>query len=164
MSTVVVVKKSNKVVIGADTQQSQGDLKIRNVYHTNCDKIIRYGRSYVGTIGSTAINLVLPSLFRRHKELVNLNSADEIFETLVKIHPILKEEYYIETNDSNDEEQEFESNQIFALIANQTGAYDIQSYREVHTIDRFWAIGTGKPFALGAMHAVYKLEKNNNLM
>lgn len=29
------------------------------------------------------------------------------------------------------------------------------SYREVFSFDRFWAIGSGKTFALGAMYAAY---------
>ena len=98
--------------------------------------------------------------YSKHKDLIDLSSAEEIFETLLKIHPILKENYFIETDEDDDEGQEFESNQIFALIANKTGAYEIQSYREVHNIGQYWAIGSGKRFALGAMHAIYNAEKN----
>ena len=28
-------------------------------------------------------------------------------------------------------------------------------FREVHEFEKFWAIGSGKPYALGAMYAVY---------
>ena len=160
MSTIVVVKKANRVVIGADTQNSQGSITIRNIYQSNNDKLIRHGKSYIGVVGSSAFYHLLPSLFKKHKDKINLNSSEAIFETLVKIHPILKDEYYIETDEHDDDSQEFESNQIFALIANKTGAYEIQSYREVHAIERFWAVGSGKRFALGAMHAVYNTEKN----
>ena len=142
MSTIVVVKKKNRVVIGADSLQLQGSLKVRNIYQTPWEKIFKYRESYIGTVGSTAFDYVLPSLFKKHKDLIKLDSPEEIFETLVRIHPILKDEYFIETNEHGDEEQEFESNQIFGLIANRTGAYQILSYREVHRIERFWAIGS----------------------
>lgn len=160
MSTIVVVKKDKRVVIGADTMQSQGSTTIRSMYQPKGDKIFKFRQSYIGVTGSSAFKYVLASLFKKHKDLINLNSAEEIFETLLKIHPILKNDYFIETNENDDESQEFESNQIFALIANKTGAYEIQSYREVHNIGQFWATGSGKLFALGAMHAIYKTEKN----
>jgi ATP-dependent protease HslVU (ClpYQ) peptidase subunit len=160
VSTIVVVKKGKRVVIGADTMQSQGSITIRNIYQPEGDKIFKFQQSYIGVTGSSAFKLVLQSLFKKHKGLINLSSAEEIFETLLKIHPILKEKYFIETEESDDEGQEFESNQIFALIANKTGAYEIQSYREVHNIGRYWAIGSGKRFALGAMHTIYDTEKN----
>jgi ATP-dependent HslUV protease, peptidase subunit HslV len=41
------------------------------------------------------------------------------------------------------------------LIANPNGLFGVYSYREVFEFDRFWAIGSGRAFALGAMHAVY---------
>jgi ATP-dependent HslUV protease, peptidase subunit HslV len=160
LSTIVIVKKANKVVVGADTLHTQGSITIRNIYQSNTDKIFRHGKSYIGVVGSSAFYHLLPSLFKKHNDLVNLNSSEDIFETLIRIHPILKDEYYIDTNENDDDTQEFESNQIFALIANKTGAYEIQSYREVHAIETFWAIGSGKCFALGAMHAIFNTEEN----
>jgi ATP-dependent protease HslVU (ClpYQ) peptidase subunit len=32
----------------------------------------------------------------------------------------------------------------------------VESYREVFEFERFWAIGSGRRFALGAMHAVFE--------
>ena len=34
------------------------------------------------------------------------------------------------------------------------------SYREVFDYDRFWAIGSGRNFALGAMYAIYDQAKS----
>jgi ATP-dependent HslUV protease, peptidase subunit HslV len=41
------------------------------------------------------------------------------------------------------------------LIANPQGIFGIYSYREVFSFDRFWGIGSGRNFALGAMYAAY---------
>ena len=41
------------------------------------------------------------------------------------------------------------------LIANAHGIYGVYSYREVFEFERFWAIGSGRSFALGAMYAGY---------
>ena len=41
------------------------------------------------------------------------------------------------------------------LIANAHGIFGVYSYREVFEFERFWAIGSGRSFALGAMYAGY---------
>ena len=39
---------------------------------------------------------------------------------------------------------------------NKHGLFEISSYREVNEYKTFWAIGSGKRIALGAMHALYE--------
>lgn len=84
---------------------------------------------------------------------VQLNSKEAIFETFRKLHPILKEECFL--NPKEDEEDPYESSQITALIANTSGIFAIYSMREVFEYTQYWAIGSGHEFALGAMHQAY---------
>ncbi|HET7366489.1 MAG TPA: MFS transporter, partial [Burkholderiales bacterium] len=42
-----------------------------------------------------------------------------------------------------------------ALIANSKGIFGVYSMREVFEYTQFWAVGSGREFALGAMHALY---------
>jgi ATP-dependent protease HslVU (ClpYQ) peptidase subunit len=46
------------------------------------------------------------------------------------------------------------------LLANAGGIYGVYSYREVFSFDRFWAIGSGRAFALGAMYARWDQAKS----
>jgi ATP-dependent protease HslVU (ClpYQ) peptidase subunit len=41
------------------------------------------------------------------------------------------------------------------VIANASGIFGLYSYREVFEFKEFWGIGSGRGFALGAMHAVW---------
>jgi ATP-dependent HslUV protease, peptidase subunit HslV len=41
------------------------------------------------------------------------------------------------------------------LIANPNGIFGVYSMREVFEYTRFWAVGSGREFALGAMHTQY---------
>ena len=45
------------------------------------------------------------------------------------------------------------------VIANASGIYGLYSYREVFEFKEFWGIGSGRSFALGAMHAGYDKAK-----
>lgn len=84
---------------------------------------------------------------------MSFKSVKDIFETYRKLHPILKEEYYV--NVTENEHDTYESSQIDALLANPYGIFGIYSWREVYEYERFWALGSGMEYSLGAMHAVY---------
>jgi ATP-dependent HslUV protease, peptidase subunit HslV len=86
-------------------------------------------------------------------ENVNLHSRDQVFETFLKAHAALKEQFFL--NPKEEDSDPYESSQITALIANPSGIYGVYTYREVFSFDRFWGIGSGRNFALGAMHACY---------
>ena len=58
-------------------------------------------------------------------------------------------------NTKEDDDDAYESSQLTALVVNPSGIFGVYSMREVFEFDRFWAIGSGRDFALGAMYAIY---------
>jgi ATP-dependent protease HslVU (ClpYQ) peptidase subunit len=66
---------------------------------------------------------------------------------------VLKDKYFLKTKDEDDDP--YEATHIDALICNHTGIFGIYSLREVTEYTRFWAIGSGSEYALGAMFALY---------
>ncbi|GIX27412.1 MFS transporter [Pelomicrobium sp. G1] len=152
MTTIAVVKKNGYAAIAADTLTTFGSTRLPAHYDASHDKILKYGDSYIGICGSAAHHLVLESVFRGTPNL-KLHSKSEIFESFRRIHPILKEEHFLNPNE--DEDDPYESSQITALIANPSGIYAVYSMREVFEYHKFWAIGSGNEYALGAMHQAY---------
>jgi ATP-dependent protease HslVU (ClpYQ) peptidase subunit len=157
MTTIVAVRKNGYVAIAADTLTTFGNTRLHATKDASHDKILRVGDNFVGVCGSAAHQLVLASLLAKMPE-VQLNSKESIFETFKKLHPILKEECFL--NPKEDEEDPYESSQITALIANASGIFGIYSMREVFEFTQFWAIGSGHEFALGAMHQAYLSEES----
>ncbi len=157
MSTVVVVKKAGRVVIAADTLTSFGDTKCRGKYIENKDKILVFKDNYIGLVGSAAHSNVFYSVINNYANLLSFKSREDIFESYIKLHPILKEKYFLTTQEGDESEQVYESSQINALIANRHGIFGVFSWREVYDYERFWAVGSGSSFALGAMYAAYDL-------
>ncbi|PCI08269.1 MAG: MFS transporter [Gammaproteobacteria bacterium] len=163
MSTVVIVKKAGKVCIAADSLTSFGDLKLTFEYDAAHDKILRHDENYLGIVGSAAHQLVIESLFASkqvvEKKLgIDLSSRLAIFETFRTLHPVLKEKYFLNAKDEDDDP--YESTQIDALIANPFGIFGVHSLREVTEYKKFWAIGSGAEYALGAMFAVFDKASN----
>jgi ATP-dependent protease HslVU (ClpYQ) peptidase subunit len=157
MSTVVIVKKAGRVAIAADTLLSFGDIKCRGKYIENKDKIIKFKDNYIGLVGSAAHSNVFYSIINNYADLLSFKSKEDIFESSLRLHPILKEKYFLTTQEGEQSEQVYESSQINALIANRYGIFGLFSWREVYEYEKFWAIGSGSNFALGAMHAAYDL-------
>lgn len=152
MTTIVAVKKNGIVAIAADTLTTFGNTRLPAAMDRSHDKILHIGDSHVGVCGSAAHHLVLANLLGKTPD-VQLNSKEAIFETFRKLHPVLKEECFL--NPKEDEEDPYESSQITALIINSTGLYGIFSMREVFEYTQYWAIGSGHEFALGAMQYAY---------
>ena len=153
MTTVAVVCKNGQVAIAADTLVTFGDTRLLHGYETN-DKVFRVGNSFIGMSGTTAHFPVLrKALGALPPDEVKLNSRDEVFDTFLKLHPKLKEQFFLNTRE--EDADPYESSQFTVLIANASGIYGVYSYREVFEFGRFWAIGSGRSFALGAMYADY---------
>lgn len=153
MSTVVVVRKNNSACIAADSLTSFGDTKQSAEFVADSNKIIHFDDFYLGVVGSAAHQLVLKSLFNNHPNKIDFSSQLAIFETLKQLHPILKEDYFL--NSKDEDEDAYESSRVDALLMTPGGIYGIYSLREVDEYTRFWAVGSGAEYALGAMHAVY---------
>ena len=157
MTTVVVVRKGNTVAIAADTQVTFGDTRLAHGYEAN-EKLFKVGDSWIGMAGTTAHFPVLRrALASLPPDELRLHSRDQVFETFLKLHPKLKESFFLNTKE--EDADPYESSQFTALIANPSGIFGVYSYREVFEFDRFWGIGTGRAFALGAMFAVFDKAK-----
>ncbi|MBV8667165.1 MAG: MFS transporter [Burkholderiaceae bacterium] len=153
MTTCVVVKKNNQIAIAADSLVTFGDTRLSHAYEVN-SKIFQIGDSYVTLAGTAAHFPVMRKLLTEMGEECKLSSRDEVFETFTKAHQILKERYFLNTKEEEDDP--YESSQITSLVANPHGIFGVYSYREVFSFDRFWGIGSGRNFALGAMYVVYE--------
>ena len=152
MTTIVVVRKDGQIAIAADALVTFGETRLPHGYEAN-EKVFMVGDSYIGLAGSTAHFAVLTEALRGLGDDCRLRDRAQVFATFQKLHHVLKEKYFLNTKE--DEADPYEPSQITAVIANPTGIYGVYSYREVFCFERFWGIGSGRNFALGAMHAVY---------
>jgi ATP-dependent HslUV protease subunit HslV len=152
MTTLVAVRKKGEIAIAADSLTTFGDTRLSAQFDRTSDKIVRYKGTYIGLCGSAAHQLVFESLLAKHGEL-DFSTKAGIFETFRKLHPILKEQHFL--NPKEEEDDPYESTQVTALVANEHGIFGVYSMREVFEYTRFWAVGTGREFALGAMHSQY---------
>jgi len=156
MTTIVVVRKGKQVAIAADSLTTFGSTRLAPAYDRHPHKVIAYRDSFIGVAGSAAHQLVLENLLSRNPDL-GLHGKDAIYESFRRLHPLLKEEAFLNTKEEEDDP--YESSQMTVMIANPSGIYAVYSMREVFEFERFWAIGSGRDFALGAMYVTYPRAK-----
>ena len=157
MTTVVAARKGGQVAMVADSLVTFGDTRMSHRMEAN-RKMFKVddaaGQSVIAVAGSAAhfpaLRHALDSIPR---EELRLGSKDEVYRTFLKLHPVLKDSFFLQTKE--DEHEPYESSQFTVLLANPSGIYGIYSYREVFEFRQFWSIGSGRSFALGAMHAAY---------
>ncbi|HJZ89730.1 MAG TPA: hypothetical protein VKE40_02585 [Gemmataceae bacterium] len=153
MSTIVIVRKSGHVAVGADTLAKDGYTMQRASLVANHSKIVRVGDSFVAYTGSGAWGSVLPHYFATRKRPPRLDGIESIFETVVRMHPVLKRRYGM--NPSDGERGQFEGSRLSLLIGNRHGAFAVYSDRSIVEFATFYAFGAGFRVALGAMHVAY---------
>ena len=157
MSTVVVARKGGTLAIASDSLVTFGETRLPPGYEAN-DKMFELAGSWVGAVGSVAhmpvLRQALAALTPQERQL---DSRAGLFETFVHLHPKLKERFFLNTKEHDSDP--YESSQFSIVIANVHGIFGVESYREVFEFERFWAIGSGRRFALGAMHATYAKAK-----
>ncbi len=153
MSTITVVKKNGYAAIAADTLTKWGYSKEPADYIVNHEKIIKVGSNYIGVAGSVTTDLALRVYFSKPGARAELNSVADIFQTWNKLHRVLKEEYFLNSNESDD--RAYESSRMDALIANPYGIFGVGPYRSVQEFTKFYSYGRGSDYALGAMYAIY---------
>ena len=151
MSTITVVKTPAGVAIASDALTTFEGQKLPPDLDAAGDKVFRVGDAWVGVVGYSAHFLVLQDALERLED-ADLGSRRGLFETFRVLHPLLKEEYYL-LPDTGQDGDPYESTQVSLLVAAPTGIFGVYDMREVHEYTRFWAMGSGASYALGAMDA-----------
>jgi ATP-dependent HslUV protease, peptidase subunit HslV len=160
MTTVVVVKKAGQVAVGTDSLVTFGDTRLPHRFEAN-EKVFKVdavgGQSFVATAGTVAhFPALRKALAALPKGELKLHSKDEVYDTFLKLHPILKDTFFLQTKE--EDADPYESMQFSVLVANSAGIFGLYSYREVFEFKEFW--GSGRGFALGAMNATFAKAKS----
>lgn len=158
MSTIVAVENNGKVCIAADSLTTFGEVRQSNEYDLTSEKILQHEQNYIGIVGSAAHHLVMKHVLETESSLINFQSPLDIYKTFLNLHPILKQQYFLNPKDEDDDA--YESSRIDALIVNKKGIFGVYALREVFQYKNFWAIGAGSEIALGALYAMYKTESD----
>jgi len=155
MTVAAAVLKNKSLVIGADTQFNFGDNRMPDNNH-EAGKILMISGSYVAGSGWGLYDNILADLLLDKKNK-NLKLTDEksIFKFFNQFYFTIKEKYSYVNNQCNDDNSPFADLDSRFLIANRNGIFYVSPNMSVHKFERYFAIGAGCDYALGAIHVLY---------
>jgi ATP-dependent HslUV protease subunit HslV len=154
MSVAVAVSKGRSVVIAADTQENFGDRRVLRGDHSS-SKIMKVGAAYVAQTGWGLYENILGDHLAK-SGTPRLRNEREIFVFFNRFWKRMRKEYsFVNDQPMDDDKSPFADLDASFLIVNSGGIFHVTGQMSVTRFKRFDAIGSGGPYALGAMHALY---------
>ena len=100
-------------------------------------------------------NIFQDLLLNKKNNHLKLNDERSIFKFFNKLYFTIKEKYSYVNNQCNSDASPFADLDARFLIANKSGIFYVSSNMSVHKFERYFAIGSGCDYALGAIHVLY---------
>ena len=154
MSIAVAVKKGQRVVVGADTQQNFGSNKPcpGNLRES---KLRRIGPALLASTGWGLYDNILDDYLSRRKAVRLLSRAD-VFQFFKGFWRALHKEYSFVNDQSGEKDSPFGDLDASFMVVNKAHIFHVSSNMSVTEFLKFHAIGSGSDYALGAMHVLYE--------
>ena len=154
MSVAVAVSKGRTIAIAADTQENFGDRRVLRGDH-NSSKIMKVGASYIAQTGWGLYENILGDYFAR-AGTPRFRNEREIFVFFNRFWKRMRKDYsFVNDQPMEDDKSPFADLDASFLIVNTAGIFHVTGQMSVTRFTRFDAIGSGGPYALGALHTLY---------
>ena len=153
MSIAVAVRSQGRIVIACDTKRTFGSGELPEANLTDL-KVRPVGAAYLAATGWGLYSNILDDYLstRRAARLTDERSIFSFFRVFWKD---LHERYSFVSDQRHDEESPFGDLDASFLIISGNGIYSVACDMSVTEFKQYYAIGSGAPYALGALHALY---------
>jgi len=154
MSVAVAVSKGRTIAIAADTQENFGDRRVLRDDHGS-SKIMKVGSSYVAQTGWGLYENILVDYLAK-AGTPRFRDEREIFTFFNKFWKRMRKDYsFVNDQPVEDDKSPFADLDASFLIVNGGGIFHVTGQMSITRFKRFDAIGSGGPYALGALQALY---------
>ena len=157
MSIAVAVRKNARIVLATDSQTNLGSERVP-AGNLSGPKFMRIGNSYMAATGWTLYSNILADSLGRRRTTPRLDSEVNIFKFFTRLWEELHERYNFVKDQADDADSPFGSLDSTFLVVCAHGIFGVASDLSVLRYERYFAIGSGAPVALGAAHALYESE------
>ncbi|MHC4091630.1 MAG: hypothetical protein ACYSVY_15395 [Planctomycetota bacterium] len=154
MSIIVAVTKRKRTVVACDTVCFCGGQRESPDNVVQC-KVRQVGSSLIGSSGWMLYDNLFDHYLRRRRPPAFTNEH-AIFDFFIKLWKALRKDYTL-VNEQPDKGSEGPFGDLAAdfLIGNRQGIFGVDSNLTVLRFKRYYAIGSGAPYAFGALEILY---------
>lgn len=153
MSIAVAVKSNGRIVIACDTKRTFGSGEVPDSNLTDV-KVRKIGNAYLAITGWGLYTNILDDYLRTRRN-IKLGDQHSIFAFFRVFWKDLHERYSFVSDQRHDDESPFGDLDASFLVVNQHGIFSVSCDMSVTHFEQYYAIGSGAPYGLGAMHALY---------
>jgi ATP-dependent protease HslVU (ClpYQ) peptidase subunit len=154
MSIAVAVSKGGRTVVAADTQENFGDRKLSHADH-RVSKMLAVGPAYLATTGWGLYDNILEDYLGR-TATPRLRNRREVFAFFLRFWKELSRRYSLVNEQAHqDDPSPFADLDSSFLVVSQGGIFYVSGNLSVSEFGRYYAVGSGSSYALGAMHVLY---------
>lgn len=157
MSIAVAVRKDARIVLVTDSQTNLGSERVP-ASNLSGPKFMQIGEAYLAATGWTLYSNILADVLGRRRATPRLDGEANIFKFFTRLWVELHERYNFVKDQADDADSPFGSLDSTFLVVCAQGIFGVASDLSVLTYERYFAIGSGAPVALGAVHALYESE------
>ena len=155
MSVIVAVRKARRLIIAADSQDNFGDLRPPPDNHS-AFKLREIEGAWIGCSGWAIYDDLLGHYLRKRSARTALGSREDVFDFFLKFWRAIRTDYpFVNEQSRSEDKTPFADLDATFLIASPGGIFLVSSNMSVSTFSKYYAIGSGGDFALGALHALY---------
>ncbi len=153
MSIVVAVRKNGRTVMAADSLNVFGQERIPTD-NAKATKVRHVGPSLLAITGWSVYANIIEDLLSNRKT-PGLANEKQIFSFFLDLWKQLRERYPFVNDQPHHKDSPFADLDASFLVANGNGIYKVSQDASVCRFDKYYAIGSGGVYALGALHQIY---------
>ena len=158
MSIAVAVRVGDDIVLATDSKRTFGAGAVPDDNFREA-KMRKVGAAHIATTGWGVYNNILDDYLRTSRTPKLADSAS-IFAFFRNFWRALHDRYAFVNDQCTEGDSPFGDLDASFLIVNAQGIFYVACDMSVTRFDNYYAVGSGAPYALGAMHALYGARAN----
>lgn len=153
MSIAVAVRRGAVVALATDSMIHFGGEKVPT-WNLADPKMRQVGSAWIAATGWTVYSNILDDWLASTKRMPSLTSSPAVFRFFNDLWRRLHERYSFVRDQPDDHDSPFGDLDSTFLVASPGGIFHVASDLSVTRFEQYFAIGSGAPIALGAIHAL----------
>ena len=158
MSIAVAVRTRGKIVLATDSKRTFGGGAVPEATLSE-SKIRKVASSYLASTGWGVYANIFDDYFASKKR-VRLTDQQTIFRFFQRFWRDLHDRYAFVNDQCSEDDSPFADLDSSFLITSPRGIFSVACDMSVTAFEQYYAIGSGEPYALGALHALYDARKD----
>lgn len=154
MSIIVATTRNGRTVMAADSLTCFGDSHRVPPENAMTPKVRRLGSSIIGSAGWGVYDRILDAHLA-DRPAPDFSGERAIFAFFVELWKVMHDQYNFVNDQAQSKDSPFGDLDSSFLIANRDGLFKVSPDMDVSRFDRYYAIGSGAEYALGALYVEY---------